>query len=138
MKQRQLTQEELNIAPDGFKHYAFMAFGNVAYLDIDNEKLITGGMIDRSENPIEMDGYFDESEIQPMPRKAFDISEYEFSDQDVSYCDANGSIFLNVSYSVIGIDKADAIAIAKALGVTASDFIDTKPDNAIIDNNETK
>ena len=82
MKQRQLTQEEIDLAPDW----------------------------------------------QPIPRKAFDISEHEFSDNricsETSKTDGRVWLIVKCSFGEIpaSFNKADSIAIAKALGVTAEDL----------------
>ncbi len=133
MKQRQLTQGEIDLAPDGFKHYTFMANGSLTYLDRDNSKMMTIGMVERGENSISAGSYFSESEIQPIPRKAFDVTRYEFGDSDwsINEIDINDGFIDFYNHETCTDDgdseshvitKDDAIAIAKALGVTAEDF----------------
>lgn len=56
--------------------------------------------------------------------KPFDIAQHEFSDADVAlhHCEF-GELVLNVNFSCAVLCKQDAIAIAKALGVTGEDLL---------------
>lgn len=60
---------------------------------------------------------------KPIPRKKFDISEYEFSDSiaefEVEVCD---TLVLKSHGSWFSFDKDDAIALAKHFKLTAEDL----------------
>ncbi len=136
MKQRQLTQEEIDLAPEWATRYFIITCTTIRFESEGYYCYSFNGEISAKErNKFGVD-----EDSQPIPRKEFDLS----------YSDASGILDVSVTgdnlgvvttYTDIGdiyITKQDVINKAKALGVTASDFIDTKPDNAIIDNNETK
>lgn len=64
----------------------------------------------------------DESDVQPKP---FDIARHEFSDliaSPIAKQNLESAITLDVFGKWLMLDKLDAIAIAKALGVTAEDL----------------
>jgi hypothetical protein len=127
MKQRKLTQEELDKAPAGFNHYAFMVVSNtVAYIDFDNSKMITIAMLERGESPISSGSFFSESEIQPIPSKAFGLSKVEWSDDDIArvrICD-NRAYIDDADYDItsVSFNKKELIVLAKALDVKAEDL----------------
>ncbi len=133
MKQRQLTQEEINLAPEWATRYFIITCTTIRF---ESEGYycysFNGEMSAKERNKFGVD-----EDSQPIPRKAFNVESFQspdMHDMDQPYiCIDDGIITVDGK-----IDKHWSIAIAKALGVTASDFIDTKPDNAIIDNNETK
>ncbi len=61
---------------------------------------------------------------QPIPRKEFDISGYEFSDGDINIHNAIGDRYeLYVTSKCIELNKQDAIALAKHFKLTASDLL---------------
>ncbi len=126
MKQRQLTQEELNLAPEWATHYAVMVVsGRVVYLDLDNCKMTMVSMIDKGYGPINYGGFFRKGEIQPIPRKAFDISTMEFNDDRIIDVDlfSDGTVEINMDSGLsCELSKNELVLIAKALGVTAEDF----------------
>ncbi len=134
MKQRQLTQEEIDLAPEWATDY----FVDDGYLIWDSEYIqsVNNSGAYATVKSCDLFGVCDDA--QPIPRKVFYIASIEspnMHDMDHPYIRGNDDGTITVDGK---IDKYLVIAIAKALGVTAPDFIDTKPDNAIIDNNETK
>lgn len=61
-----------------------------------------------------------------VAKKPFDISEHEFSDSIAEIkakSNAGSTITLDVFEKWITLNKPDAIAIAKALGVTGEDLL---------------
>ncbi len=129
-KQRQLTQEELNLAPDWAVEYD----NSNAHLIFISKKLGTY----RGDDVYKCYDVNDGVEFirttkgvnvmaQPIPRKAFDISEYQFSDNDIHSVkvvkEANEiEMELKVEVDFISLNKTELITMAKALGVTAEDF----------------
>ena len=69
---------------------------------------------------------FSTSDVEIIDVKPFDIGEYYFSSSNINGCIVDCG-FLNLSFSVSErgcfFDKDDAIAIAKALGVTGEDLL---------------
>ena len=64
---------------------------------------------------------------KPIPRKPkpFDITQHEFSDAMANLKamkSERGDVVIRIGSSWIFLDKADSIAIAKALGVTCEDL----------------
>jgi hypothetical protein len=62
----------------------------------------------------------------PVAKKSFDISEHEFSDTEVECVIAAVDKLLLINHfgdNSAMLDKQDAIAIAKALGVTGEDLL---------------
>ncbi len=119
MKQRQLTQEELNLAPEWASRYSVDEFNAVLF---ESDKLfqwldsgVLGCIYPQVNSGISMDS-------QPIPRKAFDVASIEspnMHDMDQPYIRNNDDGTITVDGK---IDKYLVIAIAKALGVTAEDF----------------
>lgn len=93
---RELTQQEINDAPDWATHY---------YVDYDDSVSFNGGA----------------GHSKPIPRKPFDIGEYEFSDKDIfNHFITKDKSRINFDFDselmpsdTIGFNKQDAIAIAK-------------------------
>jgi len=120
---RDLTEEELKLAPGWATHYHANLNGSILFECKDRCCLYEKeGGLTRS---IECNGVCKES--KPIhPKKPFDISEHEFSDSYVynAYCGSgNLSLFEDTGLRMIKINKEDAIAIAKALGVTGEDLL---------------
>lgn len=129
---RDLTEEELKLAPAGCDHYNIID-GEVYFTDVLGIDVfdIDGYEIN---NCIMDNKVFVKS--RPLPKKPFDISEHEFSDKDLVASIDGETIELEVTYQqwgghingyseeekTVNINKQDAIAIAKALGVTAEDL----------------
>jgi hypothetical protein len=124
---RDLTEEELKLAPEWATHYNLFdeARGRVLFscherfviLDSDGG-VFEKGSIEEGYNPC-----LDDSDA---PILKFDISEHEFSDAEIECVPAEGNKLLLVNYSGDNsalLDKPDAIAIAKALGVTGEDLL---------------
>lgn len=126
---RELTEEELKLAPSWTTHYIVDSHDDVIYESTD--LCWWEGL----ETPI--DNYtFDEMRNAPITRKPFDISEHEFGDDiefdelldeeitlAVSYEQWGGHINgYSTEYKLISISKEDTIAIAKVLGVTGEDL----------------
>ena len=125
MKQRQLTQEELNLAHSlGWNPTDFIATdSSIIFENKRNYQVLypdgkLGALMNRPSNAFN---------AQPIPRKAFDISEYQFSDNDIHgakvISEANEiEIELKLEVDFISLNKSELIAMTKALGVTAEDF----------------
>ena len=121
---RELTEEELKLAPEWATSYAVDEDDDVLFFNKGKDKIQS---IDGA-NSFSIGDYrylmrlaFKSRKI----KKPFDITVYEFSDLEVGLADFNGDgIQINMvdgSRPPI-LNKRDAIAIAKALGVTAEDF----------------
>lgn len=113
---RDLTKEELKLSPDWATHY---------FIDVDDDVIYESVSLcwwKSLDNP--MKNYtFNMRKNKAINWKPFDISEYQspsMREIDQPYIDCVDSELL----IVIGkVDKGWAIAIAKALGVTAKDLI---------------
>lgn len=117
---RDLTEEELKLAPEWATHYYIYADGDILF---------------ESKEMYQMLGFT--SVIKDIPNVSiecatiirFDISNYKFSDKEVKSARlVDGGDYLkttlsNTSFNTLMHNKDDAIAIAKALGVTAEDLI---------------
>lgn len=133
---RDLTQEEIDLAPDWSTHYSVFDDGDIMFeSDEFYMWLFVSGDMSIKEHCNEM-----EPESRPIPRKPFDISEHEFSDGGIAINTVNHvkgqplSIYMPDEYYSVEsgrcgrfeveftLNKADAIAIAKALGVTGGDL----------------
>ncbi|WP_276755639.1 hypothetical protein [Pseudoalteromonas marina] len=75
-------------------------------------------------------GTYNKSDAEVLEVKPFDISEHEFSDNDISLLKLKKrELYLSIKFgserdnTIAVIDKKDAIAIAKALGVTGEDLL---------------
>ena len=117
---RDLTKEELKLSPDWATHY---------FIDVDDDVIYESVSLcwwKSLDNP--MKNYtFNMRKNKAINWKPFDISEYEFSDYDIySATLFDDELFIcdrDYEISSVSIKKQDAIAIAKALGVTAKDLI---------------
>lgn len=121
---RALTEEELALAPEWATHYIVNIHGDVIYQNDDS--WWWSGMSTPLQNHAKA-----EFGAKPIPRRPFDITKYEFSDGDLSALKAEGGImWIDIEYGGSGnrdvasavINNLDAIAIARALGVTAEDL----------------
>ena len=115
---RELTQTEIDNAPDWATHY-FIFTDTAVYenethfmASIEKLKLRNGGVGMRKD-------------AKPIPRKEFDISEHEFDDEDVGEIEFNEEeVQLNMrdgSRPSI-LTKVDSIALAKHFKLTADDL----------------
>lgn len=69
---------------------------------------------------------FNKSDVEIVSKTPFGISEHEFSDSIAEIkakANAGSTITLDVFEKWITLNKPDAIAIAKALGVTGEDLL---------------
>lgn len=115
---RNLTEEELKLAPDWATHYAVDSDESIIY---ESEKLCW--WVGRRD-PLNNEGSF--GNISNRAIKPFDITKHEFSDSDVCID------YLNISKDKLMVEtsihtpailnKYDVIAMAKALGVTREDL----------------
>lgn len=113
---RELTEEEIKLAPDSCDHY------NI----IDDKVYFTDvlGVVVFDVNGVEIDNCIMDNKVflksVPLPEKTFDITKHELVDYGYMgvKCDKN----LYVKKNGFTIDKERAIAIALALGVTAGDL----------------
>ncbi|WP_276755655.1 hypothetical protein [Pseudoalteromonas marina] len=119
---RDLTEEELKLTPEWATHY---------FIDVDDDVIYESVSLcwwKSLDNP--MQNYtFNMRKNKAINWKPFDISKHEFSDENfkgAAYIDADGDLVIGASeyeISCFCASKPDAIAIAKALGVTANDLI---------------
>lgn len=105
---QQLTDEQIaELAPDWATHYGY-ACGDLVFVDCKACKI-------------------KESITKPIPRKKFDISEYEFSDKYATYTGCSASM-VHIDVLNCGIpngiffDKDDVVAMAKHFNLTAEDL----------------
>lgn len=113
---RNITQTEIDNAPEWATHYTILNFGvlyqNNEYFqsDVDGFKCVQSRVSD---------------EAQPIQRKEFDISEYEYSHGGLklhSVDDVNGDLYLSHYREVHRRTREDAIAEAKHFKLTAEDL----------------
>jgi len=130
---RDLTQQEIDDAPARFDSYYEDGHGNLRL--INTGILITQG-IDVFEScsvrllpKIAGVNYFTKDHYsmmtcKPIPRKEFDISEYEFSDGDIMVITkASSSIEIRSNNTAgVHLSRQDSIAIAKHFKLTAEDL----------------
>jgi hypothetical protein len=118
---RDLTEKELALAPDWATHYRI---GEAEVLYESNSKWLARSFC----APFIARGPYSQNsaltKLKPIPRKPFDISGHDFSDEAVSFDVMNSVILIDSAGAnlYVGFNKADAIAIAKALGVKGSDL----------------
>lgn len=116
---RELTEEELKLAPCWATHYVIDCFDDAVY---QSEKLCWW---DSLSSPLEHGG-MDEGAII-IPKKPFDIINHEWSDCRNLKCIGKDKGLETVIFKVsvfnglafFDLDKDDAIAIAKHFGLTA-------------------
>lgn len=113
-----LTDEQIaELAPDWATHYSCMLAG-IVYLSECHWQVYTEGVYSDIHNRKAIS-----KDAKPIPRKKFDIREYEFSDSiaefEVEVCD---TLVLKSHGSWFSFDKDDAIAIAKHFNLTADDL----------------
>ena len=102
---RDLTEKEINLAPDWATHYQLDDDDNVIYKD-------------------SRFGSHEGSKGVKWVVKASDITGYEFSDSGIEGCEIGGGVLTIYNPELTtNLDKDDVIAIAKALGVTSVDLI---------------
>lgn len=120
---RDLTEEELKLAPDWATHYYIFDDGDILF-ECMNEctlySIVLGIMLD----VMPCNGVCSKS--KEVNRKPFDITEHEFLESDIQLAEiVGGRLRLHLMSSdlpYVDHSKKDAIAIAKALGVTAKDL----------------
>lgn len=121
---RDLTEEELKLAPDWATHYT--KTGN--QVTFFNELKVQSSLGGELDDIIYDNNYGIESGDVRIPSKPFDITKHEFSDssfQGGAYIADDGDLVIRASKCEIACfcaNKNDAIAIAKTLGATAEDF----------------
>lgn len=123
---RDLTQKEIDQAPDWAQRY-FSEGITALYININD------GIIAHINAPEVTFAPWNELEYalensQPIPRKEFAISEYQFSDTDIKsveidgYADNEYLHFYLHDTNELTHSKSDVITMAKALKLTASDL----------------
>lgn len=123
---RGLTEAELNLAPDWATHYYFY---NSDALSIVFENEV------RFQSYCVKTGVFScigvrqsrtSKRAKQVPKKHFDIAEHEFLESDIQLAEiVGGKLRLHLmsgDLPYVDQSKKDAIAIAKAMGVTAKDL----------------
>lgn len=125
VEMRNLTEEELKLAPDWATHYVVDSDESIIY---ESEKLCW--WVGRRE-PLNNEGSF--GNLSNRTIKTFDITKHEFSDKALESCEyeEDGGQEKLLCFAVdefndcgafFKLNKGDAIAIAKALGVTGGGF----------------
>jgi len=115
---RDLTPEELKLAPDWATHYFIDTSDNTPIYESENLCWWVG-----LGEPLHC-RMMDEGAIA-INRKTFDITQHEWSDKMANLAaimSDRGDVVIRVGSSWIFLDKQDGIAIAKALGLTADDL----------------
>ena len=107
---RELTQQEIDSAPDWATHYTMDDDGEIFWLSKEFAMTQLGTRIKRKF----VRGYLSgcHSSEKPIPRKPFDIGEYRFDGlfyQGGSACRAD----FNIDIESFSLHKTDVIALAK-------------------------
>lgn len=126
---RDLTDEELALAPEWATHYCIdksSSLVEVCFFNNEKSVNVCGGKL--------LEPYFNEVGIEPCdreipPRKPFDITQHEWSSGDFidvfkAYTDDTHLHFFIAPYchGRTWINKSDAIAIAKHFKLNAEDL----------------
>ena len=112
---RELTQQEINQANEFFTHYS---------INKSNSHVITIGL------ELELEGktcIINDTTYQPIPRKEFDITKFDFGDSDIWKVQitkhGNDVIFFTEYGSKHStVNKEKTIALAKHFKLTAEDL----------------
>lgn len=117
---RQLTQQEIDQAPEWATHYVIPA--GIEAIRWRDSKHFQWSDCDCKQNL----GGWSILECQPIPRKEFDISAYEFSDLEIERAIQHDSDevqldMMDGSRPAL-INKRDAIALAKHFKLTSEDL----------------
>ncbi len=120
---RKLTKQELELAPDWATHY-WIHDNKVMFESQTYFQLLSDGVLGCRYNNAA--GYVS-SHAAELSKKPFDITKHDFSDDYVLRAELEDGCSLSVELQshelgFISFNKNDAIAISKALGVTAEDF----------------
>ena len=121
---RDLTEEELKLAPDWATHYFIMGADRALFVDKENRKASDLDMIKSNTCPASYSNWFDDLDLCELkPKKPFNITKHEFGGT-VGFVECDGSeLTLNCTgCNYVELYKDDAIAIAKSLGVTGEDL----------------
>ena len=125
---RDLTEEELKLAPDWATHYCVTKFKGQHCITFHNSYW------DQWVYPVsgawspKMTSQRIPALAKPISTKPFDINKHEFSDDEIRFvkvfhAEEYITILLNrEALNTVRHDKADIIAMAKALGVTGEDL----------------
>jgi hypothetical protein len=122
---RDLTEEELKLAPDWATHYQFGVIGNLIFISL--RKMLAWNVNTPLSMAVDLE-YCSHlvDKHKPIERKPFDITKYEFSEglSISNMCKLSVEIEFkdNDDCNYVPLHKDDVIAIAKALGVTAKDL----------------
>ena len=115
---RDLTEEELKLAPDWATHYIVDRFNDAVY---QSENLCWWLGLRSPLNHSNMD-----EGVTEIIRKPFDITKHEFSEglSISNMCKLSVEVKFNNNddSNYVPLHKDDVIAIAKALGVTGEDL----------------
>lgn len=115
---RDLTEEELALAPEWATHYSFTSFDVLCFVDIKNKIVTSIEAIKRGECPISCGNWFEGVDLPEIHRKPFDITQHNLNDHLTELESGN----LSVNDCGWIIDKERAIAIAKHFKLTAEDL----------------
>ncbi len=116
---RDLTEEELKLAPEWATDYSIDTDGSIVY--VSQELCWWEGLSVPQVNHI-----FNGDEIRKINEKPFNITKYEFSEglsiSNMCKLSIEVEVKDNDDCNYVPLHKNDVIAIAKALGVTGEDL----------------
>ena len=118
---RELTEEELKLAPEWATHYFIDELDAALYAGINKDGKYYSvwwfGLSLSLDCIVDIDGY------AAISKKPFDITKYEWSDSGIELCESKGGVLILHSPELTtNLVFDDAIAIAKTLGLTAEDL----------------
>ncbi|QAY17964.1 hypothetical protein [Pseudoalteromonas phage C7] len=125
---RDLTAEELTLAPEWATHYSVNTSSNWISVCFFSERRVVN-LTDGKIGGV----YFNEFGIEDGDREIVRVKPFDIAKHDFSYKKLLFSEFINEKLELMvkdhpspvffNVDKSDAIAIAKALGVTGEDLL---------------
>lgn len=125
---RELTQKQIDNAPERFDAYYEDGNGSLRLINTKSMETCSANFLPRVKGVSFFDkDHYSLKTCSPIPRKPFDISEYEFSDSHhltSCYIDDCGDLVIELTNdpSNTYLTKKDVTAIAKHFGVTAEDL----------------
>ena len=122
--EQQLTDEQIaELAPEWATHYSSYDVG-VIFESLESYQVYAEGVFYGKKQKTENSDKTPR-DAKPIPRKKFDISKHEFSDERIEFSQDEGGLLVEIEdfYHVAAcINKNDAIAIAKHFKLTVEDL----------------
>ena len=117
---RELTEDELKLAPDWATHYFIYNDGDILFEGNRNYQYYNS----RIKEFYKLRWLTDISEYTvPINRKPFDITKHEWSDSGIERLEVGGGVLTIYSPEhTVNLTFDDAIAIANHFGLTAEDL----------------